>query len=69
MDWHEYIIGELIAERLAEFRAQAVRERLGAASRPPRPPLRVAVGGLLIRLGSWIEGPAPESLEASYRRT
>jgi hypothetical protein len=69
MDWHEYVMGELIAERLAEFRAQAARERLLAANRPPRPPLRVAVGSLLIRLGSWIEGAAAESLKASYRRT
>ncbi len=69
MDFHEYVTRELIEERLAEYRAQAARERLLAAHRPPRRALRVAIGGALIRLGSWIVGTEPESrLKASYRR-
>lgn len=68
MDLHEYVMGQLINERLAEFRAQAARERLLAAHRPPRPPVRVAIGGALIRLGSWIVGAEPDrALKASYR--
>jgi hypothetical protein len=69
MDWHEYVTGELIADRLAELRAQAALERRIAADRSPRPPWRVAIGGALIRLGSWIVGAEPEKrLKTSYRR-
>ena len=69
MDWHEYVTGELIADRLGELRAQAALERQVAAYRKPRPPLRATVGGALIRLGSWIVGAEPEKrLKASYRQ-
>ena len=69
MDWHAYVTGELIEARLAEYRAQAAVARLVAAHRPPRQPLRVAIGGGLIRLGSWIVGGDPENrLKTSYRR-
>ena len=69
MDWHEYVTGELIRERLSELRAQAALERQVVAHRLPRPPLRATVGGALIRLGSWIVGTEPEKrLKASYRR-
>jgi len=69
MDWHEYVTGELIEERLSELRAWAALERQLAAHRPPRQPLRVAIGGALIRLGSWIVGTEPDKrLKASYRR-
>ena len=69
MDWHEYITGELIADRLTELRAEAARQRQVAAHRAPRPPLRATIGRLLIRLGSWIVGPEPEQrLNARYRR-
>ena len=52
MDWHDYVTGELIREHLAELREHAARERQIAVDRLPRPPLRAAVGGALIRLGS-----------------
>ena len=69
MDWHEYVTGELIEERLSELRAGAALERQLAAHRSPRQPLRVAIGGALIRLGSWIVGTEPDKrLKASYRR-
>ena len=69
MDWHEYVTGELIKQSIAERRAQAAAARLVAAHRPPRPPLRVVIGGALIRLGSWLVGTEPEKrLKASYRR-
>ena len=67
MDLHDYITGELIKDRLTEMRELAARERLFAAHRPPRPPVRVAIGNALIRLGSRIVGT--ERLQASYRRT
>ena len=66
MDLHDYITGELVKDRLAELHEYAARERLFAAHRRPRPPVRVAVGGALIRLGSWIVG---SELQTSYRRT
>jgi hypothetical protein len=56
MDLHDYITGELVNDRLVEMRAYAANERLFAAHRRPRPPVRVAVGGALIRLGSWLVG-------------
>jgi hypothetical protein len=65
MDWHEYVTGELIERHLAERRAEADLMRLIARHRAPRRPLRVAVGGALIRLGSWLTG---ERLHTSYRR-
>ena len=69
MEWHDYVTCELIKEHLAELREHAARERQIAAHRPPRPPLRAAVGGALIRLGSWMVGAEPEKrLDASYRR-
>ena len=69
MDFHEYITGRLIQERLAEYRAAAARERLYQAYRASRPPLRLTVGNALIRLGSWIMGAdATTRLKTSYRR-
>ena len=59
MDWHDYVTGELIADRIGQLRAEAALERLIAAHRPPRPPLRATVGGALIRLGSWVVGAQP----------
>jgi hypothetical protein len=67
MDFHDYVTGQLVKDRLAEMRAYAASERLVAAYRAPRPPLRVAIGGALIRLGSRIVGT--ERLQTSYRRT
>jgi hypothetical protein len=66
MDWHEYVTGQLIEERLAEYRRTAARLRL--SQEQPRTPLRIVVGGALIRLGSWIEGEAAPGLSTSYRR-
>jgi hypothetical protein len=69
MDWHEYVTGELIGDRLAELRAQAALERRLGEHLPPRPPLRESVGGALIRLGSWLAGTdVEECLKTSYRR-
>ncbi|HMH52386.1 MAG TPA: hypothetical protein VK548_19255 [Candidatus Acidoferrum sp.] len=69
LDWHEYVTGELIVDRLTELRAEAALQRQIAAHRAPREPLRVAIGRALIRVGSWIEGPEPaKRMKASYRR-
>jgi hypothetical protein len=66
VDWHEYVTGQLIEAQLAEYRRTAARLRLIQAQ--PRTPLRITVGGALIRLGSWIEGDAAPGLSTSYRR-
>ena len=69
MDWHHYITGQIVEEQLAERRAVAARERLLQTHRAPRPPLRVAVGTVLIRLGSWIVGAeAATRLNTRHRR-
>lgn len=69
MDFHEYITGRLIQDTLAEYRADAARERLYQACRTPRPSLRLRVGTVLIRLGSRILGAdSTTNLKTSYRR-
>ena len=68
MDFHEYITGRLIHERLDEYRADAARERMYQAYRTPRPSLRLRVGTVLIHLGSRILGAeSVTNLETSYR--
>jgi hypothetical protein len=60
MDVNDYVLGALTNERLDELRAQARAAALLAEGRRPRPPLRVAVGGLLVRLGNrLLAGGAP----------
>ena len=65
MDWHEYVTGQLVTEQLAERRATAERMRLLRVHRVPRQPVRVAVGCVLIRLGSWIVGRVPVAVHDS----
>lgn len=68
MDFHDYVTGRLIDDRLAEYRAAAARERLYQACRTPRPPLRLRVGTVLIRLGARIMGTdSRTNLKTSYR--
>ena len=47
-----------VKDRLDEARALAARERLLAALRPQKAPLRVLMGMALIRAGRWMAGPA-----------
>ena len=49
MDTPLYVLEFLVRERLAGVEAWAARQALAAAHRPPRRPLRVALGLLLIR--------------------
>jgi len=58
MDMNVYFAEWLIKERLAEARAAGARGALIHARRPPRQPMRVALGLLLIRLGQRIQSGA-----------
>jgi len=65
MDWHDYVTGELVETQLAERRAAAALERLAHMHRAPRPPVRLAIGAALIRLGSRLAGAAPIAVHDS----
>jgi len=65
MDWDDYVTGELVEARLAEPRAAAALERLAYMHRAPRPPLRIAIGGALIRLGARLGGALPIAVHDS----
>ena len=55
MDMNVYFAEWLIKERLAEARAAGARDALLHAHRPPRQPMRIALGLALIRLGQRIQ--------------
>ena len=55
MDMNVYFAEWLIKERLAEARAAGARDALFHAHRPPRQPMRVALG--LARLHKWLLDP------------
>ncbi len=55
MDMNVYFAEWLIKERIAEARAAGARDTLLHAHRPPRQPMRVALGLVLIRLGQRIQ--------------
>lgn len=50
----EYATNLIVADRLNELRAAAERERIVLDARPP---VRVAVGRSLIRIGRWLATP------------
>lgn len=60
MDVHEYYAEILIKQRLEEARANAQRVALVRALRPPRQPVRVTVGLVLIGLGARLLHPYRE---------
>jgi hypothetical protein len=62
MDMNEYLIGKLVGLRLSELHAAAARADLARRAMPPRPPVRVALGLALIRLGRWTVGPGHRRL-------
>lgn len=64
MDMNVYFAEWLIKERLAEARAAGARDALLHAHRPPRKPMRVALGLVLIRLGQRIQSGRPGAAEA-----
>jgi hypothetical protein len=59
MDMNVYVAEWLIKERIAEARAAGARSALLDAHRPPRQPMRVALGLALIRLGQRIQSGRP----------
>ena len=65
MDWHDYVTGELVETQLADRRAAAALERLAHMHRAPRPPVRIAIGAALIRLGSRLGGAVPMAVHNS----
>lgn len=54
MDWHDYVTGYLVAERIAAHRAFAERQHLARVQWTPREPWRRFLGRGLIRLGAWL---------------
>ena len=55
-----YEIEWLARERLAEARAYAARQALIRRALADRPGLRLRVGLLLVRLGTWLQGRGAE---------
>ncbi len=51
----------IVRERIAEMEALPARKALRRSLRAPRPPLRVRLGTLLIRLGERLRGRAGEA--------
>jgi hypothetical protein len=60
---HEYFIDVMAKDRLAEIRALAAREWLAREARPPRRPLRIALGAGLVWLGQWLGGGSADWAE------
>ena len=63
MDMNVYFAEWLIKERLAEARAAGARDALLHADRPPRQPMRIALGLVLIRLGQRIQSGRPSTAD------
>jgi hypothetical protein len=63
MDMNVYFAEWLIKERLAEARAAGARDALFHAHRPPRQPMRVALGLALIRLGRRLQSGRPSTAD------
>ena len=59
MDMNIYFMEWRVRERLAEARAAAAQEALVQSLRPPRRPVRVALGLALIGAGRRILGERP----------
>ncbi len=64
MDMNVYFAEWLIKERLAEARAAGARDALLHAHRPPRQPMRIALGLALIRLGQRILSGRPRTADS-----
>jgi len=63
MDMNVYFAEWLVKERLAEARAAGARDALIHAHRPPRQPMRIALGLALIRLGQRIQSGRPSTAD------
>ncbi|MEX2223025.1 MAG: hypothetical protein WEG40_14630 [Candidatus Rokuibacteriota bacterium] len=60
---------QLAKERLDEARATAAHLALLRKLQPARPPVRVAVGFALIKVGRWVAGRAPRPAAGPRRAT
>ena len=63
MDMNVYFAEWLVKERLAEARTAGARDALIHAHRPPRQPMRIALGLALIRLGQRIQSGRPSTAD------
>jgi hypothetical protein len=64
MDMNSYALEALAREHLGELHARAERAQRARAAASPRPPLRVALGLALIRLGTRALGSTHRALAA-----
>jgi hypothetical protein len=62
MDMNSYAIEALARTHLAELRAAAEHHDLARAATGPGRPLRVTLGLMLIRIGTWALGSAHRPL-------
>jgi hypothetical protein len=53
---NEYVTHLLVKERIEEARTFGARRTLLRALRPPRRPIRVRLGLVLVRVGHWMLG-------------
>ena len=53
---NEYVTHLLVKERIEEARAFGARRALVRSLRPPRRPVRVRLGLVLVRIGHWMLG-------------
>jgi len=58
-------LDELIRQKIEEARAMGAHCALVNSITPVRPPMRVAVGNALIRIGHWVAGHEPRRSHAS----
>jgi hypothetical protein len=66
MDHDEFALRILLKQRHADMLAEARRRSL-LQQRQPRPPLRVALGTTLIRVGAWLMRESPGIREGALR--
>ena len=60
MDINEYVLEQLVREKLQDARSATARRTLVVESRPPRVALRAQIGAALIALGERLAGtPVP----------
>ena len=59
MDIHEHTVVLIAKERMGDAWRHAEQMRTLRLARVPRPPARVRLGTVLIRLGHWIQGQPP----------
>jgi hypothetical protein len=64
MDMNDWLLGNLVRQRLDEIRTQTRWVTLAARSAPQGQPLRTALGLALTHIGRAIGRPRPDSAES-----